>query len=73
MEHVCYMICLDTSEPSLVKEEYTKWMTALEETQKRLLGRLDAQTQGKLMDKRYVYIQYIYICIYVYICIYILI
>jgi len=58
MEHVCYLVCLDASEPSLVEEEYTKWMTALQETQKRLLSRLSAQQQGKLMDKLTNHIQF---------------
>lgn len=51
MEHVCWMICLNASEPSMVEQEYTKWMQVLEETQQRLLGRLHAQEQGRLKDK----------------------
>ena len=55
MSRVAYLICLDVSKPHTVVEQYNKWMGMIEETQKRLLGRLtqfeqrDLQTKGMII------------------------
>jgi len=51
MAYVAYMICLDVSDPSTVKEQMDLWTEVLENTQKRLLERLEPSKQAELKLK----------------------
>jgi len=51
MPYVSYMVCLDVSDPSTVKDQLDLWMGVLETTQKRLLERLEPSKQAELKSK----------------------
>eukprot|EP00483_Globobulimina_turgida_P000983 UN00985 len=58
MNNLAYLICLDLSKPSSVRDEYNKWMDTITRIQKKLISRCSALIQEDLKVKIYKHVQF---------------